>query len=293
MVIKGFHLVFPGLSDPAAAVIASNVFFLFAMISVLFLGARIWNEQKSDFLGFPKTAWIFALLLEVYPHSHFWSQGYSESLFAFLFAMGLLFAIRGRLVFGALFFGLLCVTRPPGVWLGGLYCAWVLFQSLRESKELRRRLLRCLALGGLTLLPFGVFLYWQWSKTGDPIHFYHLQKNWGRAFSFLGGVLEHRPRWDRSTLFLYLSWWGGVSFLLRKDTFSRFLGASTILLGVLPVFVGGFYSYVRFISVNLGLFIWLSEWLATRPKTLLLVVTVFAVELVIQTYSYSFGLWAG
>ena len=115
----------------------------------------------------------------------------------------------------------------------------------------------------------------------------------------------HLPSLDYPQVYiLYLSYFAGYFWLKRaqKNQESRFaeLGVLTLVLAGLPVFFGGFYSWARFTSVNLGLFYFLAAQLRDRDfkkararYALFLILALLILKLAQQTVQFGLGHWAG
>lgn len=144
-------------------------------------------------------------------------------------------------------------------------------------------------MGGIALLA------WYWKGAGDPFYYYKIQAHggYGRSFSFLDGIWNHHPRWDTAVLYLYLSLIGSVKLIRTNSFLSKTIGWFSLAFTEVPLFFGGFYSYVRFLSVSLGMFIFLTEEAEKSRFRELLIVVFFITKLAIQVYKSGYHEWVG
>ena len=289
LLIRFFHLLFPSLSTAAATLAVSNVFALLSGTLALFVGESLWDAtQDRKILGFSKRSWFLLLALSIFPESHFWMRGYSEPVFMALLLAIVYFIRTEKWLWAAPFLGFISILRPQGIWVAGLALVYLALSRLKRNAML------VVSVSFITLIPLSLFFGWLWLKTGNPFYFYSLQSSgWGRKFNLLSGLEAHLPRFEASTLYLYLSLFAAYRFLKRKEHAWKFLGILTFALADLPLFVGGYYSYVRFMSVNLGLFILLSEVMEENPRWSSAILIWCISRLAVQTYHASFGLWVG
>jgi len=196
-----------------------------------------------------------------------------------------------RLWLGALLIGLSAIVRPQGVWLPPVFA--LLMVGLAARKRISwGKALAASALSGLG----AVFLIaWYWCEAGDPFYYLKIQASgaYGRTFSLWGGIWSHHPRWDTAVLYLYLSLAGAVRLIRRKDLPSKFLGWATLAFTEVPLFFGGFYSYVRFLSVSLGMFMYLAEKSERSRLAEMGIVVFFLTKLAIQVYKSGYHEWVG
>ncbi|MEI8347051.1 MAG: hypothetical protein WCG27_06270 [Pseudomonadota bacterium] len=290
------HTLFPNL-DVQLCLLITSWFFSF-LFGVVFLYALdlFYPPDKTKIWGHNPLSWIIALLLSIYPHGHFFLEGYSESLFAFLFALALLL-FRKNIWMAALCFGLMAVTRAQGIWVLSIYIVCLIYsayQELPKNKSTKLCYTHVLPMI-ISIIPLLVFMGWLWNQTGDPLYFLHAQSSpqWGRHFQFLKGILNFLPRYDRAVFFLYFSCWAGYVLLRRKDILFKILGGSSLMMAIIPIFFGGFFSYDRFVATNLAFFFILGE-LCQKNKILLWIITLlFIPAFGVQIFYYASGRFAG
>ncbi len=276
------------ISGYSAAVILSWIVGILSGCMILLFFDQYWESDRKYF-GFAKKSWIISLLFSIYPHGHFWFQGYSEPLFVLVLLSGLYLIAFEKIVLGGLFIGLSAVIRPQGVWLVPIWSMILLWRAYYRKISWSRALFSILisSIGGLFLLE------WYWKGTGDLFYYYKIQGVYGRSFSLIEGIWNHRPRFDTAVLYLYLSLIGSISLIRRNDFVSQLIGWFCLAFTEVPLFFGGFYSYVRFLSVSLALFIFLTYQFEKSRLRESLIVLFFMTKLAIQVYKSGFHEWVG
>lgn len=276
--------------------------------------------QGRHFLGWSYFSWLLLLLFSVFPHSHFLIRGYSESLFLPLLLLSLIAVFRERWSLAALALGLSAVTRAQGAWCAAIYGAYRLcllyrrpsassasgrLESAPTKEGLRANFGGRCALGmalEATLLaaPFLLMLLWDQARTGDWFFVFHEHEKWGQGFSLLPAVRAHLPKFEDSHLFLLLSWIGAAFFFRNaralRDPALAYLAAFTLAMAEAPLFLGGatpLFSYSRYVSMNVGVFLLIADFLVRRPVLIPPVAMWMCARLGIQTYHFTFGHWTG
>lgn len=299
LILRGLHQVFPATSLAALSVAASNFFSLSAICVVIILGRAIWSPSDSSgnhvFPRFGKPAILLGLAVAVYPHSQFFSYGYSEPLFLLFYACTLVFFFKKRLGWSAVSCGLASICRPQGLWLLGAFLGVVSYQLIKKwffspkgrtdtLVEPREVPLSCSFLVlFLASIPFLIFVIWQWHTFGSPLAFLHAQSGWNRHLDVIGGLRHNIPKFDQCKIFNTLALIATWRFLKRPELHWKLLALVTVMMTEIPLFFGGTYSYPRFSALNLGVFIFLVElskdrfWLIVA--LLLLAVTRLDVEI--------------
>jgi hypothetical protein len=288
-----FFPLFPWLAHPLlplchgssylAAVVASNVFAVLAGALTLYLGERLWPDSpasRAKVLGFGKRSWMLLAAISFFRHGHFWVRGYPEPLFFLLFAGMVLALLQQRWAWAGLCSGLMAVPRPQGIWVMGAFGLIMLLAYLpgkgRERLGISVSARQWLGASALAILPFLAFLAWN------------------REFSLLGGLKSHLPRLEDSRLYLYLSLGASWAYLRRRPGNPWFLiGLATLLMAEVPLFIGGYMSYTRFMDVSLGLFCLIVELCAERPAWFWAWTLWNLSWLATSTYVAAFGGWTG
>lgn len=275
IVLASVHRVIPSLPLNSLSIILSNMFSVLSVALLIALGKLLWNErnEKETVCNYPRKSLLLALAVAIYPHSQFFSYGYPEPLFLSLYSSTLIFLIKRNWLLAGICSGLSAVTRPQGIWILLVFCITTLYSFFSsqqfqpdQSSNRTTRIPRKIALIPITvaILPFFIFLLWQWQTFGDPLAFLKAQSNWGRSFHFLGGLKNNIPRYDQSHILALLSIYAAFRFMRRDEIYWKLTGAMTILMGEIPLFFGGFFSYPRFSSINLGLFLMIVEITSSR-----------------------------
>jgi hypothetical protein len=158
---------------------------------VVFAGccALLFALVNAD-LG-PRVALLSVVYLALFPTSLFFQAIYSEGLFLLLTLACFHFARDGRWWLAG-FAGLLAtLTRSAGVLL---VVPMLVYYFERRDWRHKRTDMQIMA---VILVPAGLaaWMAYLWQRTGDPIAFSHVQRDWGRAFAaaplvLWEGVLE-------------------------------------------------------------------------------------------------------
>ena len=286
------------LSGNAATILLSNISGIVATVLLVKL-VLICNERYST--GY--SPWLLAVAVNIFPYNHFWSHGYSESFFLTLFLLALVFLAKKQYIRTTFIIALLTITRPQGLWLAFFFLGFLLWQAYRskvESISFAQIVLTSLILA----LPFSGFLVWQYYTTGDALYFWHLQKIFDRGFSFTGMLKAHffltdqnRLNFQFNHILLYFSWFSGIYLLRKKIPVLQYLGVITIVLAELPLMVGGsagaFFSYNRFMAVNLGIFFVFSSWLQGQKEFGYAILIIATARLFAEIHKWHLGIFTG
>lgn len=269
LVARSFHVLLPALSWRGAVVASSNLLSVAAVMALIALGTEIWRGR--EWAKRPWPAWVLGLAVAVFPFSQFYSYGYSESLFALLFAWSALALARGNWRWAALAAGLCAATRPQGIWVAAVVGALYLTQGFGRGSARERRVSEAWVVSLLLALPISLYAFWNLVACGDPLYFIKAQGQWGRHFDFWEGLKNQLPRYELNRVLFYLSLLASWRFIRRPEAHWKLLGWTSFLMAEIPLFVGGFaFSYSRFMATNLGLFAFLAELLAARAWLLIL-----------------------
>lgn len=249
----GDFLLLP-ISFRANALLGSVIFYILAGVALLFLSDVLLKgeaEKQESFLGHDKESWLFLFAVAIFPPTQYWIYGYPEPLFVLLVTLSILFMSRSEWIPSALSAGLASVTRPQGIWILGAFLLVILIKR-RHIGSLRKIVLLLIA----ALVPFSIYLMWNYLDTGNPIHFWEVQKKFSRGFNFGAGLECHIPRFTEDYLKLLIALFASYYFIFRQKGIEwLYLGIVTFLLAELPLYVGGYYSYYRFSGVNIGIIV--------------------------------------
>ena len=282
------------LGVQTSLVISSFLFSLFASwLGLIFMDTCFRDKkEKNLFLGYSYRAWIFVVFLMTYPRAHILMMGYSEPLFLCLLFGGLILWHKNRIFGAAALVGLLAVTRAQGIWLAaifGLY--WFYLEVIKGGKKFSLRRFFPMAL--LVSSPFLIIMAGQWYTKGTPFYFLSAQKVWERKLDVLFAFVNHFPiSVDMDYVFLLLSLYIGYYFWKKGDKTHRLLALFTIAMAEIPLFFGGFQSYSRFMLVNIGIFVFLSQIALKRPYFVVIYLIWGLSGLVKQTWYWVGGFWA-
>ena len=146
---------------------------------VLFAGccALLFALVNAD-LG-PRVALLSVVYLTLFPTSFFFQAIYSEGLFLLLTLACFICARDGRWWLAGLAGFLATLTRSAGVLL---VVPMLVYYFEQRDWRLARTDAHVLA---LLLVPAGLaaWMAYLWHRTGDPLAFSHVQRDWGRAFA--------------------------------------------------------------------------------------------------------------
>jgi len=274
----------------SSAILLSNVFSVVALLLVWRLGECLWGKESRE-------AWVLPVLMGLFPYSHFWSHGFSEPFFLTLTIASILALFNTQWWAAAACIGIAAVTRPQGIWLLSAFSVLVLV--IRSLQALKKA-----GIIGLAILPFFLFLVWEWKGTGNAFYFMSAQKTWGRSLSIWDAFKNHIPRLTFDYLALCFGYYAAACLVFARSRLGfkglstqkpilSFIGIETAMLAGLPLFVGGYYSYSRFISTNVGVFIVLTPLVSKRPILFLMAIIWCLVGLATQLHHWSLGLWCG
>lgn len=192
LMIRAVHVVAPGLSYFAGAVILSNVALLGALVLLIRLLTREFGSEIAR---------VTAVLFLAYPAAFYLSTGYSESVFL-LWVFGAFLALRsGNWLMAGVLAGLATLTRPTGGMLALAFGWEYLRQSPVSWATVRARGLSLRqwandhhALGilfgrlcAVALMPLAVLLYagYLWKRFGDPLLFKKVEGSYWNHHSAL------------------------------------------------------------------------------------------------------------
>ena len=284
---------------------------------VVFAGccALLFALVNAD-LG-PRVALLSVVYLALFPTSFFFQAIYSEGLFLLLTLACFCFARDGRWWLAGLAGFLATLTRSAGVLL---VVPMLVYYFERRDWRLARTDVRIMA---VMLVPAGLaaWMTYLWQRTGDPLAFSHVQRDWGRAFAAAplvvwDGVLE-AVRGARQLLWapsgaghpLQSAYFPPTANLLGLPFLVAALGALGAGVRRLPVAYTGyavvgllFYlsfpvrgapllSLPRFVIVVFPLFVALAAVSERRRWLQAVIIAVFVLGLVLLTSRFAAFAW--
>jgi hypothetical protein len=258
---------FQFLPPTSLAVYLSNLFSWLGIAVLCLLGKKL--QLKTPAAG----TFFLPLSVAIFPYSLSYSIGYTESIFVFLYSLVLLLLSGHQWVYASALVGILGISRPQGAWIAVIFAFFFLSQLLQWGRKIVciEEVIRppvILLSACIAVFPLILYLIWQWIHYDNPFMLIQAQYSWGRHFSPWRAVLDQLPRIKPFQIMIWLSVLGSISWMRRPQVFWKFLGICTLVVTELPLFSGGFLSYPRFLSSNLGLFIYVSE-LLSRPSKFL------------------------
>ncbi|EKD58278.1 MAG: hypothetical protein ACD_56C00159G0007 [uncultured bacterium] len=122
------------------------------------------------------------LLMLIFPTAFFFNVVYTESIFLFLTIATFYYAFRKNFYLAGLFAFLGALAHSNGVFLA-LPILWKIVETNGWQMMLSPKTWKKLI--PVILAPIGSFMFlgYDWWKFGDPLLFFKIQRNWGRAFS--------------------------------------------------------------------------------------------------------------
>ena len=302
ILIRAFNWLFPQITATAAAIVVSNIFALAAGMLILFLGDQLWASSERKWY-FRYESWLLLLAISWFPHHHFWMRGFTEPLFMFGILTATILIHKERWIAASLFSGILATSRPQAIWFLGAVLGYLSFLQIRGWHRAKKKLevpnmplswtqyfITCIT----ALVPLVLFVAWHWKTWGSPFNFYKVQtESYGRSFNLLQGFRNFLPRWDMSVAYLYLSLAASYRFIKRPEASWKVTAISCFMFAVFPLFIGGFYSYTRFMCINLGMFLLIAELVRDRAWLGILLAGWSVSRLAEQTYHSVFGGWVG
>ena len=228
-------------------------FVILKLGNVLWPAVKSGEEVEKKILGYSTKSWLLLLAISIFPHSQYWVYGYTEALFMVLFAGSLYFIIKRRWFFASLMVALVAITRPQGIWILMMYSLALIFKNIGPEVLFEKN--RVKKILGHLILANSFFL----SFTG-----WHFYESTGRPIDFLTGLKSHLPVWEADYFFLIISLFAMYHFLRRKEFSWIYLGGITLMMAEFPLYIGGYCAFSRFMSVNLGMFVFLIEFVENK-----------------------------
>ena len=253
-------------------------------------------------------AWWTLVLLSIAPHAFFFGTPMTESLFLLTTAATLYYIRTHQWLLAGVAGAFAASTRMVGVIL--IIVAFVEFamhyRVLSFIKEARwRELFRLLGRKGawlfLMLAGSGVYLYLNWSVSGDPFQFLYYQRtHWHNSFTYFGEVIRlqfhhvaHREQILVNTIFIpnILAFTLSVGMLLYGTIKRQSVTHIVYLLGY--TFVSFSVSWLlsggRYMTAAVPLFIFLAHFTEKHPALRILVPLALLGGLIVTMRWYVLG----
>ncbi len=256
--IRLFGLI-PGLSTLHAALLASNTFFLVALIYV-YAYARLLGMSVGVSL-------LAVALLSFAPQSFVFSAAYSESLFVLLLVAAMYHLRREQYLASGIAAALLSAARPNGVIFVVFALAWALRRHGRQV--LLQPWRRPEVLLPVFLAPLGLFAFWGYSlaTTGDAFaHMTTSAYGWGFGFAWpIDNIVAfvHSGTLPRFWLLAGFAGFGASLLLLRYRLYEEFILCAAMFTLFWSNQVP--WSYLRFTIALFPIWIGLGRAVDGRP----------------------------
>lgn len=257
VLVSALRSLLGGTAESIGVLVSSACFLAFTLVGARL--RRITREERSPGL------WIAFVLC--WPFGFYFHALYSESLFAFLATLALLWLAQDRVWPAALATAALTATRPTGIVLS----AWIGLRQMPEAWRagpLTRRgilLLLPAVVSAVGLLAFMAYLY---LTVGDALAFQHVQEGWGRRggnpvvvlWAPFSALLRGRLAFEQ----LYYAGWAVAGFGATAWLAFKRRSAEAWLCGV-PVLIalssGQLISMPRFVATNPAFLLAACDWL--------------------------------
>lgn len=214
---------------------------------------------------------VFLLL---FPTSFFFSALYTEGLFFFFFISSLYFLKKEKYFFTFIFALLTSLTRLIGVFL----IIPILFQIIKTSKDKIKKIFLFFS----PVFGLGIYCFYLWKTTGDPLMFFHSQPAFGANRS-TNIIILPQVIWRYLKIFFTASFnfqyfislfefliFFLVFFVLIIDFFENLkiknknfdliaLNIFSLVNIILPTLTGTFSSIPRYSLFSLSFFIFVSK----------------------------------
>jgi Gpi18-like mannosyltransferase len=272
--------------------IVSNVSFFIALLG-------LWKLIVKEFDS--KVAKLTILLMLFSPTSFYFGSYYTESLFLALTVWSFYFLRHGKSVYGGVLGAISTAVRIIGVALAPAF----FIEFLQDKRK------NFLTLVNIVLIPtgIGVYIYYLYTKTGDPFNFLSTVSIFGAqrssSFIFLPQVFYRyffkiipsvSYSYFPNVFTTYLELFAGILFLgLSILSFWKLkAGYATYLsLGYLiPTLSGSFSSLPRYVLVLFPAFILMAMYIKSWPKVWkVLLFGVLFIGLGLATSLFARGYW--
>lgn len=278
------------INGTVAGLFISNISFVFSLIF-------LWELIKIDFSK--KIAYLTIILILIFPTSFYFGAVYNESLFLLLSVLAFYCARKGNFLLAGVFGMISSATRVFGI----LLLPALLLEAYQQKAGISRMFWILLVPLGL-----GIYMWYLYSTTGDPIAFYNFQKLVGeqhqagiitlpqvyfRYIKMIASTSFTNPIFQTIVLEFIV---GIVFFLLPIYGYFKKIRLSYLVFAMLgflmPTIQGSFSSTPRYVIVLFPSFLAAALWISGFPKIfkiLLLFLLLFL--FIIETALFLRGYW--
>lgn len=287
ILISGTNVFFDNIE--LSAYIVSNIFLLLSFISLYYIISKLFSKEiavKSLFLLF---FWPFAIFYRSY---------YPVGVFLFFLAWFAYFVARGRLLAASIFLGLMNITWGMGILLN-FYLFYKVGVALLEKKI---SVVKGIIILALALLPFIVWIVFNYSQTGNPLYFYRMRQVWFESpspihtlfyniitilsFFYLPLHSFHASRIDVLVIVSIV-----ILLIASRKRLPADLWVISLAIGLTPLLIQDTISYSRLQIVSFPLFVYLATIL--KRTWHYSTVTVFTVSLFVLSLYFINWYWIG
>ncbi|MBI2032731.1 MAG: hypothetical protein HYT09_03755 [Candidatus Levybacteria bacterium] len=271
------------------AFIFSNIMLVINFASLMYVIKKLISEDIAI-----KTAF----LLFLFPFSIFYRSYFTESLFLFILIWYSYLLIKNRMLSSSFLLGLLNITRGSGVllYIPHFFFLW------KEYRKKNLSLTKMASSTILSLLPLGLWSFYNYFKTGDLLFFMKVRSEWIENPNMFSNFLDNMrriasPGYQDFHYFYSSQVDIAVIFAVLILLFASFkilnikLWLIVLCLFLSPLLFNGTISFSRMQIVSFPLFIYLST--AIKGKYYFLVASLFAVELFIISLYFVNWYWIG
>lgn len=267
----------------------TNILLIINFFSLYFVIKNIYGENLAY-----KT--IFLLFL--FPFSIFYRSYFTESLYLLLLIWFSYFLIKKKMVFSAIFLGLLNITKANGFLLDIYFLYELIFLFKKNKITIFELILSIL----YTMLPFTLWMIFCYFQTGDILYFYKVRGYyWFSANPFYAlshNILTiliftkipihgfHYSKIDVLSVMAIL-----LILIKSRKTLNRKFWWVSLLLYIFPLIVTDTMSFTRYQIVSFPLFIYISQII--RGKYYYVFLCLFALGLLTVSLFFVNWYWIG
>lgn len=243
---QAFFPLYPALASLLSSLTGLNAYLSATYFSLFCLALSLVFLWKL----FPLEKYRQTFFLLLFPTSFFFLSVYTESLFLLLSLVFFFLLKNERYSLASVVAALASATRLVGVFLG-LVLVWSLLARYKGTRPVYVLVISIVSVSGFLL-----YIYFLWSKFGDPLMFLHVQEMFGANRS--GGEIILLPQ----VLYRYLK----MIFTVDPTTFlyQRIWFELLFFLGAL----WAWYKNLKSASREVSLYVILSLLLPTLTGTL-------------------------
>jgi len=221
-----FIKVFSFLGYWKSSLFVTQIFALLFVLAMYHLLKMVYPKEKLNWIAIP----LVFFPARWFSISHI---GSSEPLFLLLVTLFLIFLIKNKYLYSAVFLALAQITRHAAIWFFLGLGAYLLFMWLTKKMSFSKSLKMCLPylLVPTALIAVNVFFYLRYGN----FSFWGANAQKASYFQFIPYHIFSLPTagvWAESLVFNYLLYLGGVLLLFKEK---KYLLAFLFLFNFLPL----------------------------------------------------------